>query len=252
MTESEFMASEDPAAMLDWIVETGGESSNRPRNPPSARKLRLFACALEPMLESGNYDDVTDWREELEVYMQPEIVLAVSDPAQQAALLRDIVGNPFRPVTIPWRCRECGIPCGPPAAGYYCVRCGSDEAMCPWLTPTVVSLARAAYDERGCRWQGRRHDQDEEVGWVDDGTLDNARLAVLSDALEEAGCPMQVSCTNVNHESLDEYGPSWGVFGPCSLCEGTRKVPHPILAHLRGPGPHVRGCHILDALLNLP
>jgi hypothetical protein len=47
------------------------------------------------------------------------------------------------------------------------------------------------------------------------GTLDLARLAVLSDALEDAGC-------------TDEA----------------------ILAHLRSPGPHVRGCHVMDLLVN--
>jgi hypothetical protein len=46
------------------------------------------------------------------------------------------------------------------------------------------------------------------------GTLDALCLAALSDALEEAGC--------------DDPA---------------------VLGHLRGPGPHVRGCHVLDALL---
>ena len=46
------------------------------------------------------------------------------------------------------------------------------------------------------------------------GLIDPARLAVLSDALEEAGCP-------------DET----------------------LLAHLRSPGPHVRGCWVLDLVL---
>jgi hypothetical protein len=46
------------------------------------------------------------------------------------------------------------------------------------------------------------------------GTLDTQRLAVLSDALEESGCADAA-----------------------------------ILGHLRGPGPHVRGCFALDAIL---
>lgn len=46
------------------------------------------------------------------------------------------------------------------------------------------------------------------------GTLDTARLAVLGDALEEVGCA---------HAEL--------------------------LGHLRGPGPHVRGCWALDLIL---
>jgi hypothetical protein len=57
--------------------------------------------------------------------------------AGQARLLRCILGNPFRPVSIS------------PA----------------WRTPTVVAIARAAYEERGFE-----------------------ELPVLADALEEAGC----------------------------------------------------------------
>jgi hypothetical protein len=67
-----------------------------------------------------------------------------------------------------------------------------------WLHPTVLSLAGAAYEERS----------------MPAGELDPARLAVLSDALEEAGC-------------TDEA----------------------ILSHLRSPGPHVRGCWAVDLVL---
>jgi hypothetical protein len=88
----------------------------------------------------------------------------------QSDLVRDIFGNPFRPVT--------------PDPG--------------WLTPTVNSLAQVAYEQRS----------------LPAGTLDPARLAVLADALEEAGC-------------RDEQ----------------------ILGHLRGPGPHVPGCFLLDLVL---
>jgi hypothetical protein len=88
---------------------------------------------------------------------------------QQTRLLRDIFGNPFRPVKL----------------------------IAAHRTPAVVSLARAAYDERH----------------LPSGELDTHRLAVLADALEEAGAPGEV------------------------------------VAHLRGPGPHVRGCWPVDALL---
>jgi hypothetical protein len=63
---------------------------------------------------------------------------------KQVLLIGDIFGNPFRPVSVS------------PA----------------WQTPTVVSLAQAAYDER----------------ILPAGTLEPARLAVLADALEETGC----------------------------------------------------------------
>jgi hypothetical protein len=68
-----------------------------------------------------------------------------------------------------------------------------------WLTSTVVSLATAIYEERS----------------LPSGELDPARLAVLADALEEAGGPRE------------------------------------LVAHLHGPGPHVRGCFAVDLCLGL-
>jgi hypothetical protein len=66
-----------------------------------------------------------------------------------------------------------------------------------WRTADVVRLAEAAYEERA----------------LPAGTLNPDRLAVLADALEDAGC-------------ADEA----------------------LLGHLRGPGPHVRGCWAVDLL----
>jgi hypothetical protein len=88
----------------------------------------------------------------------------------QAALLRDLFGNPCRPVTLS------------PA----------------WRTPEVLALAQAAYDNRT----------------LPAGTLEPARLSVLADALVDAGC-----------DNGD------------------------LLGHLRGQGPHVRGCWAVDLLL---
>lgn len=68
----------------------------------------------------------------------------------------------------------------------------------PWRTATVLDLAQAAYERRD----------------LPAGTLEPARLAILADALEDAGCDNQV-----------------------------------ILEHLRGPGPHVPGCWAVDLLL---
>jgi hypothetical protein len=67
-----------------------------------------------------------------------------------------------------------------------------------WLTPTVIALSQATYAERH----------------LPSGRLDPARLAILADALEEAGCEDQTT-----------------------------------LHHLRGPGSHVRGCWVVDLLL---
>src|SRR6266542_5433250 len=68
-----------------------------------------------------------------------------TEQAHQAGALRDLLGNPFRPVVL--------------------------EAASQ--TSLIVGLAQAAHQERS----------------LPDGCLDNARLAILADALEEAGCP---------------------------------------------------------------
>jgi hypothetical protein len=88
----------------------------------------------------------------------------------QAHLLRDIFGNPLHPVALA------------PAR----------------MTPAVLNLAQAAYDNR----------------FLPSGLLDHTGLAILADSLEEAG-----------FANAD------------------------ILSHLRGPGPHVRGCWPVDLIL---
>jgi hypothetical protein len=94
----------------------------------------------------------------------------------QVALLSDLFGNPFR---------------SPPTI---------NPAWLSWNDCTVRRLAEAIYEQRE----------------LPSGHLDNARLGVLADALEEAGC----------------------------------RDPD-ILAHCRQEGAvHVRGCWLIDLLLN--
>lgn len=73
-----------------------------------------------------------------------------------------------------------------------------DPAWLAWNDGIVVKLAHAIYDERE----------------LPSGHLDIGRLAVLADALEDAGC-----------------------------------TDPDILSHCRSPGPHVRGCWVVDLLL---
>jgi hypothetical protein len=91
----------------------------------------------------------------------------------QTRLLREIFGNPFRPVPL-------------------------DPHWLTWGGGTIPKLARDVYEDRR----------------LPEGTLDRDRLAVLADALEEAGC------TEAD-----------------------------LLGHLRGPDPHVRGCWAVDLFL---
>jgi hypothetical protein len=102
-------------------------------------------------------EDSADWR------FPRRVVTFASERAAQSDLLREIVGNPFRPAV-----------CDP-----------------SWRTTDVLLLAQGIYND----------------GWFD-------RMPILADALQDAGC-----------DSAD------------------------ILDHCRGPGPHVRGCWVVDLVL---
>lgn len=250
MTEADWLTSDDPVAMLDYLA----------LHQPSDRKLRLFACACylthaqdtgegeavrlaEAWADSGipvvrrepRFWSVLAYDAAWAAHNQAEDSRIGSDPHRRvvtAALLREIVGNPFRPVTLPGEDHEWEQPFNRMA---FCRRCGVEYASdahrasltCPptrsWLTPTVLGIAQEAYDER-----------------LPDGTLDPDRLLILSDALEEAGCdnPHCIHCVNGVWGEFED-----GAAIPCH-CTTTH-----ILNHLRSPGPHVRGCWVLDLLL---
>ena len=212
MTEEEWMACNDPTPMLEFLSVPGGDNAvlEFSAERVSRRKMRLFCVAccrmvwthfVEPEVmravelsetfaddptvhsalceASRVVNDINDeewfsgfaggpttpglwdrtavaW-EASKVTVRPEGVAAKvvivagevdeNGPTSQmnAALLRDILGPlPFSPITL-----------NP-----------------TWLTPTVLNLARAAYEERA----------------LPSGELAPDRLGVLSDALEEAGC----------------------------------------------------------------
>jgi hypothetical protein len=146
------------AAGLEWATAVAAAVAASERDLPSAAE----EAALQVKFALRNDEDTKAVAPPLqEVY-------EVADRAQ-CALLRDIFGNPFRPITI----------------------------NSTWLTPVVVSLAQATYDNRD----------------LPAGTLQPDRLAVLADALEEVGAGGEV------------------------------------VEHLRSPGPHIRGCFVLDLLL---
>jgi hypothetical protein len=198
MNEADRLAATDPQAMLDRLRARGGISR---------RKGLLFVCAV--LRQGLTTDSAAAWQslelaerwadgeatdEEVERFQQanPAPWAALTPPAldylnpsipffppaMRAAmpgLLLDIFGNPFRPPP----------PVAPPLLA-------QNDA-------TVQRLARVAYDER----------------LLPSGHLDPGRLAVLCDALLDAGVPADAK----------------------------------ILLHLRGDGPHLRGCWAVDAVL---
>jgi hypothetical protein len=241
MTEADWNCCDDPAPMLEFLENSGRASE---------RKLRLFACAC-----SRRYLHLTrDPRvgEALHVAERFADGLAgdgersnARKAAQRAAQVRGVATRPEAPkwerraaslayyaaarqgMEAAWNVPGLAVEVlvwyagGYDACEWSSVKVGEglihsgllrdvfgplpfrevlpDPAWLAWHGGTVVKLAEAAYTEREML----------------EGTLDNAQLAVLADALEDAG--------------------------------GTNEE---VLAHLRQQGQvHVRGCWVVDLLL---
>lgn len=251
MTEQEWLESVDLVAMLDWLMEN---------HKPSDRKLRLFVCAMA--IASPSHSRLDNDGEAISSYWDTRAfawcrhVIRHKDIAlpELARILRNIVGNPWRPVTLPLgekcslckgrgrilydrRSREPAIYRASSGKPYSSMSdlaeaecgacCGTGHGPSPVLTPLVQKIAEAAYAERN-----------------PDGTLDDATLAILADALEDAGTP-DLYChrcggrprrTRAEH-TVCAYHPEEGLIDS-----------HPLLAALRSPGPHYPSFWALDVV----
>lgn len=213
MTEHEWLTSTDPQAMLREVCIDRLIASRPGSKKISDRKLRAFCCACHRLFHlPGQFDkgyldvEESDFAEDKWVNKPAGLASrwcvragdakGFNDPqtkANTAALLRCVIGNPFRPVII----NETAHTVTAPGLVFYR----------SWLTSTVRSLAKAAYDERpgrrkvvcrncsgeGCSYHSMATNGGCDAGtgyrWQEaDGTLCPKRLAVLADALEDAGC----------------------------------------------------------------
>jgi hypothetical protein len=216
MTEAEWLACADPRRLLDYL-EVYHKAA---RTKGGRRKLRLLACACCRRLwhlaktDKGRrgvevaerYADGLAGKEELRAAREVDepgwddlwsaAQYALKEKPQEAtgpmALHHYLLGGAGTDVAEERR-GQCGL-----------IRETFGNPFRPvtvkpaWQAPQVAALAQAAYDRRE----------------LPAGTLDPARLAVLANALEDAG--------------FDQTD---------------------LLDHLRGPGPHVRGCWVIDLLL---
>ncbi|MES2342295.1 MAG: hypothetical protein V4597_11500 [Pseudomonadota bacterium] len=273
MVESEWLSSTEPQAMFGWLLRRKDHESF-PK--PSDRKLRLFAVAcyqirghVLSLAEAMYANDGANIEHPAELARRWTDGEANRGPLTQevkANLLREIIGNPWRPVISTPKCR-----CGQwddAKDGAWPPRCKTcSGSMIPWLTPDILRLAETCYREAGevcgrCKGTGRLFYFGE--GQCGDchgsgrvgGTLDPDRLAVLADALEWEGCTdvallmhlrgMErcLGCIKLPDEKNHPPGMifvGWGHgWQPCTKCGGSGWRP------LRGP--HVRGCHVVDLL----
>jgi hypothetical protein len=209
MTEAEWMASTDPAAMLEAV-----------RARASERKLRLFAIAcgrriwhriLAPRVRQAIEvaERFAEGRADPEEFQRSAATIRGGDhPAARGIMLSD-------PFLAAQRTAEWVRECCRRYAEWEGLRGGrADEARAQanllrelfgnldrpvsvdpswqsWTGGTIPNLARSIHEERAFD-----------------------RMPILADALEDAGCADAA-----------------------------------FVSHLRGPGPHFRGCFVLDSLL---
>lgn len=180
MSEKEWMASTDPAVMLDHLLgrtqhsHYHGETESR---LVSDRKLRLFACACckeneQNVPDNWEYEGVADAMDWARHWCQH--INDTPTMPRRADLLRHIVGNPFRSPLV----RQCER------------RDGYGAKSVSWPS-AVLSLAEAVYHQERCGF-------------------------ALYDALTEAGYDDLANhfwYTKSGSESEDEYHPKgcWAI-----------------------------------------
>jgi hypothetical protein len=236
MTEAEWLSSADPRAMLEVLRDNGKLSD---------RKARLFGAAtarrLWPLLTDGHGRKAVEAAERYADGLEGPSALAAArrgalaavapgeieiDPAAaawlHAALLAYHLATgaeevpPERLAALAALNGSAAASWQGPAAQAAEERAQADLLRClfgprPLRPPPPPALAVLTWGD-GLIPRLARAAYDSRL--LPGGELDAARLTVLADALEESGC------------------------GDAEL-----------VLHLRGPGPHVRGCFVIDLIL---
>lgn len=284
MTEAEWLASDDPVRMLSWLTERT-DLGEKTTDHPSDRKLRLFACEwYTRMFPLGHevlpvVEAVRKWAEGeitkeeamdapglgkgarqqwylfrgLPACLRRLANLRLCSPhtkAGVAALLREICGNPRRPV-MPFAVayeeafgddRECR--CGHPYYRHFdtyedmrpvgCKYCQCSRFFpgdwLAWNDGLVPKLARAIYDDRAFD-----------------------RLPELADALWEAGCDDESLLRHLRgmEECFNRAAGAQRDVRLAKIPVGGCRCAYCQDGWIPLRGPHARGCWAVDLLLGL-
>jgi hypothetical protein len=258
VTESEWLACRDPRPMLRFLRSgTSGAIGSRlarlagRRGVATPRKLRLFALACARRAGLAEADIPTDPQAAADAAVRAVVERAVRRAGEAAWEDETRYATDWDPITAgradsAARYAESEVDRGVIAA---------DEAEAQadllreifghpaepavfnpaWRTGAAVALARAAYEEPS-----------------PDGELDPFRMALLADALEDAGCDDErivrhcrgfKRCLRCGGTGRSVY--DWGYVPtptePCPECAATGWATTKV--------PHVRGCWVVDLVL---
>lgn len=227
MTEAEWDSCDDPQKMLEWLRHSGKASD---------RKLRLFAVAccrcIWPKLTDARCRSAVEIAERF-----ADGLVTARGRGRAFTAAREATRHVGAPTQNAFHAAAYSAHASPATAAHGAsanalyargrwavgphgpvLRRWEGVPLCSILRDIFLPFRTACLDLAWLAWNDGTVQRLAAAIYEDrrlpEGTLDTARLAVLADALEESGC--------ANEE---------------------------LLGHLRGPGPHVRGCWLIDLLL---
>lgn len=275
MTETEWLTSINPVAGWDKLSRMFKllEKSNILARP---RKYRLFAAAVLRESWRGLCSDsrnIVEYLEGMIHGVKPPVLSILDDdhsfdnlgvcivdshaaaiyahqhagnlfttPGLQESILRDVIGNPFRPSHLRWIGdglfritkrvegvrEEKGIPLS---------FLTEEVEQVGWVTEQSISLANTAVNNSGSN-----------------GRLDREILLALADSLEESGCDYEEMLMHLRGKKICRHcmlpDPDSAQYGGgrywCPGCDGTNSASQ---GWMDSGDPHVKGCWVVDLIL---
>ena len=222
MTEAEWLAFTDPESMLSWLISIANE-----------RKLRLFACACCRQIWSLLLDD-----------RSREAVLA-SEAFADGRLRPDELATYHAAAEASFRrCEYINERLADAAAAAH--RTAASTEQFDVVDVQLLAANAAAYERDDSWWADRTSN---EAQWAVQARLvrdvfGNPFHPVTIGPICRTPSVVDLARTVYNEHAFDRMHELTVALQQAGCADET------ILDHCRGPGPHVRGCWVLDLLLN--